>query len=163
MMNRTLHLLKTCLLLYAVVSLSSCARTLSDRIPAANQKNNAAEGYVDVNADNPGEEVNVKSSVVYGKYTIVDFTSPGCGPCQEIKPYLQQLHDVRPDIVVRSFDINREGTKGIDWDSPLVKQYGLRSVPSFKIFNERGLLVAEGKDASQQVLSVLTEDVINKK
>ena len=156
---KTNSIIKNCLVLTATLSLCSCAKTLSDPIPPSAQRNNSAEGYLDVNEDNPGEEINIKSSIVYGKYTIIDFTSPGCGPCQQVKPMLKQMHDFRPDIVVRSFDINRKGAGGIEWDSPLAHQYGIHSVPSFIIFNEKGVQIADGGAASDQVYGVINKDM----
>lgn len=144
----------------SVLCISACSKTLSDKVPAASQRNNSAEGYLDVNEEDPGKEIDIKSSIVYGKYTIMDFTSPGCGPCQEIKPYLQKLHDKRPDIVVRSFDINRSGTDGIDFESPLASQYKLDFVPYFKIYNEKGVQIADGRDATKQVFEVVNKELI---
>ncbi len=146
--------LRSTIVLAAVLCLSSCtSKTLSTRMPES--KKIVAEGFVEANADNPGQQAEVRKSVVYGKYTVIDFTSQGCGACQEIKPMLEQLNASRPDIVVRSYDVNREGVNGIDWDSPLVAQYGLHSLPAFKIFNERGVLMAEGDSARDQVINVI--------
>ncbi len=151
------------IILLPALSLSSCAtKSLTNKIPSHSQKNNSQEGYLEVNSEKPGEEINIKSSIVYGKYTIIDFSSPFCGPCQQLKPFLQQLHSKRPDIVVRAFDINREGSQGIDWQSPLAQQYNLRSVPYFKIFNEKGVQIAEGRDATQQVIAVINKELFRK-
>jgi hypothetical protein len=40
-------------------------------------------------------------------------------------------------------DINRPGVKKIDWDSPVAKQYGMGSIPRFKIYGPDGKLIAE--------------------
>jgi hypothetical protein len=58
-------------------------------------------------------------------------------------PALEKLHASRSDIVVVKVDINRPGVKGIDWKSPVVKQYGLHSIPHFKVFGPDGKMLAE--------------------
>ena len=110
-----------------------------------------------VNEENPGESIDIKRSLVRGKYTIIEFTSPFCCPCQQVKPYLHKLNDSRPDVVVRAFDINRKGIEGIDWEAPLAMKYGVSSVPRYQIYNERGAKISDGHDASNEVT-----DMINK-
>lgn len=135
-------------------SLSSCA-TLSTRLKTPQKP---AAGYEMVNTDNPGEQTNVKSSMVFGKYTIIELTSKYCGVCEEMKPYLMRLHDARPDIVVRAFDIDRKGSSGIDFESPLADQYGIHFVPFFYIYNDKGVKIAEGQDASKQIMEVIQKE-----
>ena len=102
-----------------------------------------------------GEEVQITDYLVKGKTTIVDFTSNYCPPCRAISPRLDELHKSRDDIAVVKVDINRPDVKGIDWDSPVVKQYGIRSVPHFKVFDADGKLVAEGRKASEMVYGMV--------
>ena len=59
---------------------------------------------------------------------------------------------------VLKFDINRKGVQGIDWGSPLARQYGLESVPSFKIFDPQGQLRAEGQEAYTMVVQLLMKE-----
>lgn len=155
------------LVILATLSLScltSCSRgSITKELSTSQQKNNNAEGFISVNESNPGEKAEIRNEIVYGKYTIVEFTSPGCGACQIMKPYLEQIHGKRNDIVIRSYDVNRKGAEGIEWDSPLAKQYGLHGLPAFKIFNEKGVMIAEGGEASEQVRRVIQDDVLNAK
>ncbi len=102
-----------------------------------------------------GQEVNIQDHVVSGKTTIFDFTSEGCPPCRLIAPALHKLHAERDDIVVVEVDLNRPGVGGIDWGSPVALQYGLNSIPHFKIYGPDGRLKAEGEDAYAQVRSLL--------
>jgi thioredoxin 1 len=98
-----------------------------------------------------GERVNLMEYVVQGKATIVDFYSEFCGPCRKISPLLEQLAHTRDDVVVVKVDINRPGVQGIDWTSPVAQQYGLQSIPNFKIFGPDGKLQAEGDAAYQWI------------
>ncbi|MBC7368181.1 MAG: redoxin domain-containing protein [Undibacterium sp.] len=90
-----------------------------------------------------GETINLADYAVPGKTTVFDFTSHYCPPCEAIAPDLDKLHAKRADVVVVAVDINRAGVKGIDWKSPVAQQYGLRSIPHFKVYGPDGKLLAE--------------------
>lgn len=98
-----------------------------------------------------GAKVKLTDYLVKGKTTVFDFTSEYCPPCRAVAPRLEKLHETRDDIVVVKVDINRPKVKGIDWDSPVAQQYGLQSVPQFKVYDPNGKLISEGKPASQLV------------
>jgi thiol-disulfide isomerase/thioredoxin len=102
-----------------------------------------------------GQEVEIKDYAAPGKTTIFDFTSEYCPPCRAIAPRLHKLHAERSDIVVVEVDINRPGVQGIDWASPVARQYGLQSIPAFKIYGANGTLMAEGDDATSQVYKLV--------
>jgi len=102
-----------------------------------------------------GEQVKLENYLVPGKTTVFDFTSEYCPPCRAISPRLDKLHAKRNDVVVVKIDINRPGVKGIDWKSPVAAQYGMRSIPNFKVYGPDGKLQAEGKEARSLVESWL--------
>lgn len=102
-----------------------------------------------------GEEVNLADHLVKGKTVIFDFFSEYCPPCRRISPLLSQLDEKRADIVVVKVDINRKGITGIDWGSPVAKQYGLQGIPHFKIYSPDGKLAQEGDDAYNRVVELL--------
>ncbi len=99
-----------------------------------------------------GAEVDIREYVVPGAYTVFDFYSEFCGPCRKISPFLDKLDQSRSDLSVVRVDINRPGVRGIDWASPVARQYRLESVPHFKIFGPDGNLMAEGEQAYRQVI-----------
>ena len=99
-----------------------------------------------------GQEVTIADYLVPGKTIIVDFYSEFCPPCRAIAPRLAKLHTARDDIAVVKVDINRPDVKGIDWKSPVARQYSLHSIPHFKIFGPDGKLQAEG-DAAYELVS----------
>lgn len=134
-----------------VLALSSCA-SLSTRLTGKPVK---AEGYILVNAGNPGQDIDIKNSLVFGRYTVMDFTSEYCPKCKAMQPLLETLYMSRPDIAVRSFDVDRPGSDGIDWGSPLAKRYNIHSLPAYIIFNDKGVKIAEGDAARDQVEKVL--------
>ena len=102
-----------------------------------------------------GERVNLADYVVPGKTTIFDFTCEFCPPCRAIAPAMHKLHADRADIVVVEVDLNRPGTKGIDWHSPVAQQFGLESIPHFKVYGPNGKLKAEGDEAYELVTGML--------
>ncbi|MBS0664425.1 MAG: thioredoxin family protein [Verrucomicrobia bacterium] len=102
-----------------------------------------------------GERVNLRDWLVPGKTTIFDFTSQGCPPCRAIAPRLHQLHAERSDVAVVEVDLNRPGVRGIDWHSPVAQQFGLESIPHFKIYGPDGKLRAEGDEAYGIVVGMI--------
>lgn len=100
----------------------------------------------------PGMPVDINKYLAAGKYTIIDFWSPFCPPCIMIKPHVERLAAVRKDIAVREVNINRKDVRGIDWGSPVARQYELQSVPQFKIFGPDQRIVAEKEEATKMVL-----------
>jgi len=100
-----------------------------------------------------GAEVTIQDYLVPGKIVVFDFTSEFCPPCRAIAPHLHKLHAERDDVVVVEVDINRPGVHGIDWSSPVARQYGLDSIPHFKVFGPDGQLQAEGREARALVTS----------
>ena len=72
-------------------------------------------------------------------------------PCRELAPRLEALSQRRDDIYVVKVDLNRPGHVGIDWQSPVARQFSLRSIPYLRIYGPNGQLQAEGAAARQQV------------
>ena len=112
---------------------------------------------LDANPNNPGQNLDVKSLLVKGKTTLIDFYSPFCPPCVRLAPLMAKLAKKRPDLAIKKVDINRKGVNGIDWRSPLAQQYQIRQVPYFMIFNPQGQLVAQGREATEKVGGWLQE------
>ena len=114
-----------------------------------------------VNSHAPGMELDIENYLQKGKTNIVDFYSDYCPPCKKISPLLQKLGRLRTDLAILQVDINRKGIKGIDWASPLARQYELKSIPHFKIFDRDGNLLKEGQAAWPEILALLAAAGIN--
>jgi thiol-disulfide isomerase/thioredoxin len=112
---------------------------------------------LDANPNNPGQALDVKSLVVKGKTTLIDFYSPFCPPCVRLAPIMAKLAKKRPDLAIKKVNINQPGVNGIDWRSPLAQQYQIRQVPFFMIFNPQGQLVSQGREATETVGGWLQE------
>jgi thiol-disulfide isomerase/thioredoxin len=116
-----------------------------------------AKTLLDANPNNPGQTLDVKSLLVKGKTTLIDFYSPFCPPCVRLAPLMAKLAKKRPDLAIKKVKINRPRVNGIDWRSPLAQQYQIRQVPFFMIFNPQGQLVAQGREAVETVGGWLQE------
>jgi len=104
-----------------------------------------------VNRLTPGAAVDLGAFLVSGKTVLFDCYSDYCGPCLVLAPYLERLVASREGLLLRKLDVNRPGVKGIDWGSPLARQYRLQSLPHFKIYDGQGRLLAEGDEARNMV------------
>lgn len=106
---------------------------------------------LDANPNDPGQTLDIKSLLVKGKTTVIDFYSPYCPPCVRLAPLMAKLAKKRPDLAIKKVNINRPGINGIDWRSPLAQQHQIHRVPFFMIFNPQGQLVAQGREAIETV------------
>jgi thiol-disulfide isomerase/thioredoxin len=109
-------------------------------------------------ARSPGEEIDVDSLIVEGQVNVFDFYSDYCPPCRKISPLLEKLDIRRDDILVIKIDINRPGVRGIDWRSPVARQFSLNSIPHFKIYDKEGQIMHEGSSAYTWLLRKLREE-----
>lgn len=98
-----------------------------------------------------GETIDLPTQLVAGKTTVVDFTSKYCPPCRAYDEPLKKLHAANAAVAVVKVDINRPDVERIDWKSPVAQQFGLKSIPHFKVFGPDGKLVAEGQEARRLV------------
>lgn len=107
--------------------------------------------YLPLNADKPGMPATVERYLVPGKYTIVAYFSQYDAPSMNVLPRLAQLPGVNNTVAVRTVDINRSGVQGIDWQSPVVQEAGIQTLPYFQIFDPGRNLRAHGRPAQEQI------------
>jgi thiol-disulfide isomerase/thioredoxin len=91
-----------------------------------------------------GSHVDITKYLALGNVTIVDFYADWCPACRYISPSLEQMANADPEIALRKIDI-------VNWKTPVVKQFNLRSIPQVNIYNRRGNLVGSvgGADIEQ--------------
>jgi len=99
-----------------------------------------------------GQTIVLKDYLVPDKTTIFDFYSEYCPPCRALSPLLEQLHKERADIAVVKVDINRPSVVGIDWDSPVAREFGLDLIPHLEVYSPSGVLQSQGDDARTLVI-----------
>lgn len=112
----------------------------------------ALAGVIEGNSGSTGQRVDVKKFVKPGQTTIIDFYSHSCPPCMKLAPMLDAMAAKRPRTQVVKLNIDRPGSNGIDFDSPLAKQYNLTGIPHMMVFDENGQLKAQGREALNMVL-----------
>jgi hypothetical protein len=102
-----------------------------------------------------GAPIDLTEHLIKGQINIIDFYSKYCGPCRQIAPHLRRMDQERDDLTVIKVDINRPGVTGIDWGSPVARQFELHSVPHFRVYDAQGRLLADGRPAYQMVIDYL--------
>jgi thiol-disulfide isomerase/thioredoxin len=112
----------------------------------------AQAGVTEGNSGKGGQRIEVSKFVKPGQTTIIDFYSKNCPPCMKLAPMLSAMASKRPKTQVVKLDIDRPGSQGIDFDSPLAKQYNLTGIPHLMVFDESGTLKAQGREALNMVL-----------
>jgi thiol-disulfide isomerase/thioredoxin len=109
-------------------------------------------GHADYRELSHGREIDIAPLAVPGKVTIVDFSSDYCAPCVELAMYLIKISKSYPErYAVRRVNINRPGFVGIDYGSPVSRQYGLSSLPMIVVF-DGGRRIAEGVEGRKWLL-----------
>lgn len=112
----------------------------------------ALAGVREGNAGRTGQPIDVKQFVKPGQTTVIDFYSRSCPPCEKLAPMLKSMAARRPKTEVIKLNIDRPGAQGIDFDSPLAKQYKIEGVPHLMVFDENGQIKAQGREALNMVL-----------
>jgi len=91
-----------------------------------------------------GAQVDIARHLALGNVTVVDFYADWCGPCKQLSPSLEQMAQTDPQIALRKIDI-------VNWNTAVVKQYNIRSIPQVNVYNRGGLLIGTvvGADAEE--------------
>ena len=97
-----------------------------------------------------GEPVDISSVLEPGRVTIVDFYAEWCGPCKAIGPKLIDLANSDPGVVLRKIDIDK-------WDTPVCKQYNIKSVPNIRVFDRNGKQVGEPTPSFAEVVKLVAQ------
>lgn len=67
---------------------------------------------------------------------ILDFYADWCGPCQMMKPVMEEFETAHPEITVRRINI--------DEDEALAEQYGVSGIPCL-------VIVKDGAEVTREV------------
>jgi thiol-disulfide isomerase/thioredoxin len=107
----------------------------------------------DVRLASQGAAFDAKANLAPGKYTIIDFYADWCGPCRALDPQLRRLASRRQDVAIRKVDI-------VDWDSDVVKQFHVTSLPHMQVYDPNGAFLGEGDEAYQIIAQVLKTPIL---
>src|SRR5438552_2611853 len=94
----------------------------------------AADRGQQVEVISHGAQVDIAQHLALGNVTVVDFYADWCGPCRQLLPSLEQMARTDPEIALRKIDI-------VNWNTAVVKQYNIHSIPQVNVYNRGGRLV----------------------
>jgi peroxiredoxin len=105
-----------------------------------------------------------------GRRVLLVFSDPDCGPCEELAPRLQELHEERPDLAVvvisrRDAEANRAKAAELGLTFPIVLQrnweislkYAMFATPVGYLIDEDGVLLRDVAVGVEPILA-LVED-----
>ena len=67
---------------------------------------------------------------------LVDFYADWCGPCQMMKPVVEEFREGHPEVTVQTINIDEQ--------EELAEQYGVSGIPCF-------VLLEDGKEVAREV------------
>ena len=102
-----------------------------------------------------------------GQRVLLVFSDPNCGPCDQLAPRLQELHEERPDLavlVISRRDAEATGAKAraLGLSFPIVmqqqweisKQYGMFATPIGYLIDEEGIVAADVAVGVEPILAL---------
>jgi peroxiredoxin len=105
-----------------------------------------------------------------GRRILLVFSDPNCGPCDELAPLLQELHEQRPDLQVlvisrRDAEATRTKADALGMRFPIVmqqqweisKQYGMFATPFGYLIDERGIVVRDVAAGVEPIMALADE------
>ena len=73
-------------------------------------------------------QIELEKKISNGEKIIVEMWAPWCGPCRMMKPVFEKVAE-NNDTDVQMYTMN------IDENQQAARQYGVRSIPTIKVFN----------------------------
>jgi peroxiredoxin len=107
-----------------------------------------------------------------GRHVLLVFSDPECGPCEELAPRLQELHQRREDLQVvvvsrRGLDANRAKAAALGLSFPIVlqrqweisREYGMFATPIAYLIDEQGILLSDVAVGVEPILALAGEPI----
>lgn len=102
------------------------------------------------------DEGELSLSDLRGRYVLLVFSDPNCGPCDELAPQLEELHCERPDLQVvmvsrRDAEATRAKAASLNLSFPIVMQnqwevslkYAMFATPIGYLIDEQGIITRD--------------------
>lgn len=78
------------------------------------------------------DDYELRNLIEHSNTVVVDFTAPSwCRPCQQFAPHYDRAAENLPDVTFVAVDVDKA-----PW---AMEDYGVRGVPTVKLFNENGV------------------------
>jgi peroxiredoxin len=105
-----------------------------------------------------------------GRRVLLVFSDPACGPCEELAPRLEELHQERSDLHVivvsrREIDANRAKAAKLGLSFPIVlqkhweisREYGMFATPIGYLIDEQGIIARDVAVGVEPILALSEE------
>lgn len=98
-------------------------------------------------------EKRFKEILSESKLVLIDFYADWCGPCKMLAPVLEQLADVKKDVL-KVAKVNVDNEENLAW------QFGIQSIPTMILFKDGNPIKKEIGYRSLDYLSRLINDAL---
>ena len=109
------------------------------------------EPYKELNKSNPGQRFELRDYLTRNATTAVVFYSEHSAPSLTLLQTLESMSETDSELAVNYINLDRRGTKDVDWNSPLARQHRINILPHVLIY-EDGKLVRQGHPARKYIL-----------
>lgn len=99
-----------------------------------------------------GQRVEITSRLPADQQTVVFFHAPWSKTSARYQVELTSWEKKQPRVAVLGVQVK-------NLDSPVARQYGIKEVPWFFIYNDKGELTHQGQEALNEVLKMMKEPV----
>jgi thioredoxin 1 len=99
----------------------------------------------------------LKQKIESGEKIILDVFAPWCGPCMAMKPTFEKLAQ---DLINENSDVKLY-TLNVDENREIAVQYGVRSVPTIKVFNQGNVIDTKVGLQSEVQLKTMIDALAN--
>lgn len=109
----------------------------------------------DVVTISQGERVDIAASLVPGKFTIIDFGAPWCGPCHEAATRLAAYLDTHSDVAVRVVNLTSKDVTQ-SYALPAAQQHleYAPGIPWFVVYSPKGKRLYQGLSLDKMLAAV---------
>lgn len=122
-----------CTICLIVLFAASSKKSKSSKTMEASSGSAYKKGTL-IDANGPGEPVNLESLLPENGTSILYFHSNYCPHCLTFLRLLNMLAVRKPELLIFKIELDRPGAKDIDFHSPVGEEFDVHSVPRFIVY-----------------------------